>query len=163
MSEDKVESPATPTVLRQEGPHRVKVAAGSNSALSSSVGVGTKRLRPAIGAAPPRGLDAQALAALLPPTLRGRGSRESSSTEVRREAGRGPVGGASAAADPRDGAGPRDQSTAELEARLAALAQFNQKTSKAVTALEHQISATKPEEPLHGQPERRGFFKRSSS
>jgi hypothetical protein len=163
MNDDKVESTAAPAVLRQEGPHRVTVSAGSNSALSSSVGVGTKRLRPAIGAAPPPGLDAQALSALLPPTLGRRSGRESSRTEVRREAGRKPVDGrfAPGQADPVSSA--RDQSAAELEARLAALAQFNQHTSKAVTALEVQMSESQPEQPPQGTPPRRGLFKRSSS
>ena len=163
MSEDKSESVAAPAVLRQEGPHRVTVSAGSNSALSSSVGVGTKRLRPAIGAAPPPGLDAQALAALLPPTLGRQALRESSSTEVRREAGRAPVNGRFAPGQRDQDTAPRNQSTAELEARLAALAQFNQHTSTAVTALERQMSESQPEEPLQGQPKRRGLFKRSSA
>ncbi len=162
MSEDKASPAAAPAVLRQEGPHRVTVSAGSNSALSSSVGVGTKRLRPAIGAAPPPGLDAQALAALLPPTLGRRGVRESSSTEVRREAGRAPVNGRFAPGQLDQGAARRDQSTAELDARMAALAQFNQHTSKAVTALERQISDRQPQEPPQGPSKRRGLFKRSS-
>lgn len=130
-----------PGVLRQEGPHRVKVAPGSQSALAPSVGVGTKRLRPAVGAAPVPVPMGEGDAPHLSPLLKQRQGTGASTTEVRRLPGRAAVNGRFAPgaepAQPR----VRPAEPSALEQRLAALAELNSKTSRSVTAFEGQVTA----------------------
>lgn len=166
---DQPSDTAGPAVLRQEGPHRVKVAPGSQSALSTSVGLGTKRLRPAVGAVPMPDAAASAAAELGQAQLRSRAAGQGSTTEVRRLPGRAPVnsrftpGQADAVPESR-------MATDALERRLSALAELNSKTSRSVTSLERLVLPPQGDEaaPPAGDasaqpPAKRGLFNRRSS
>lgn len=172
MSDAKPESPPAPAMLRQEGPHKVTVAPGGHSALSSNVGLGTKRLRPAVGAAPvptPLSSDGPGLS---PASLRTRGPASGGSvTEVRRLPGRAPVSGRFLPGQAEPSSAPRDDRAAALEKRLAALAEFNARTSRTVTALEREVNppaveamANPDNPPTEQEPAglRRLFTRRSS-
>jgi hypothetical protein len=90
MSETS-EPQGKPGIVRQEGPHRVQVAPGSHSALAPSVGVGSKRLRPAIGAAPLPDAFVEGAEAVGIGMRRHVQGGASSTTEIRRIPGRSPV------------------------------------------------------------------------
>lgn len=172
MSTD-TEPDSQPSVLRQEGPHRVKVAPGSQSALAPSVGLGTGRLRPAVGA----DTDAAPIPGAAPkidsPTLGRRSPVRGSVTEVRHLPGPAAVRGRFAPqANPRS-TPPSQSGPSDLERRLSALAALNARTSADITAFERSISvpasdgttdesnATAPAvEPTKGL---RSLFKRRSS
>lgn len=132
--------PNTPGVLRQEGPHRVKVAPGANSALAPSVGVGTKRLRPAVGAAPTPVPMGEGAAPHLAANLRLRNPAGASTTEVQRLPGRAPVHGRFAPGEEPAEPRVRPAEPSALELRLAALAELNARTSRSVTAFEGQVT-----------------------
>lgn len=138
-------SSGKPAVLRQEGPHRVTVAPGAHSALSSSPGPSGPRLRPAVGAASPQAPEGGAAPMRQAASLRQRsGAGAAAVTEVRHIAGRTP-----------GTAGPHSETDAEraaasaalsaLEQRLSALAELNFKTSKTVTSFEGDVG-------FHAQP-----------
>ena len=162
MSQETPKPAGAPAVLRQDGPHRVTVAPGAHSALAPSAGVGTKRLRPAVGAAPlPRldSNDAQATAAL---DGRRRSPRDSSSTEIRRLPGTAAVKGRFAPGQEETLSPAPRPSTAALEARLASLARLNQETSATVTAFEQQIKTPLQDPTAPATGRLRGLFRRSS-
>lgn len=166
---DKPSDAAGPALVRQEGPHRVKVAPGSQSALSTGVGLGTPRLRPAVGAVPMPDVGASSPTGLGQAMLRPRAAGQAPVTEVRRLPGRAPVHGRFAPGEADATPDPR-QATDALERRLSALAELNSKTSRSVTTLERSVlppteekAAPPAGEPPTQPPVKRGLFNRRSS
>ncbi len=136
MNDSTRSSPPAPAMLRQEGPHKVTVAPGGHSALSPQVGLGTKRLRPAVGAVP---IPGAVLPDLPAATLRGgRVGEGTSVTEVRRLPGPRVPQGRWAAGVPDSDASERAAQADALAQRLSALAELNVRTAKGVTALERE-------------------------
>lgn len=142
MSEPS-EAPASPGVIRQEGPHRVQVAPGSHSALAPSVGVGTKRLRPAIGAAPLPGAFVDGTQGSGSAMRRQADGAVGSTTEIQRTPGRTPINSRFAPIKEATASSAKAAPSA-LDLRLTALAELNAKTSKAVTSFEHEVSSRSP-------------------
>ncbi|NBQ91759.1 MAG: hypothetical protein EBS47_07655 [Betaproteobacteria bacterium] len=133
--------PGKPAVLRQEGPHRVKVAPGSQSALAPSVSLGTQRLPPAVGSAPAAQARGEVTAERRSATLRQQPrAAASSSTEVRHLPGRAAINGRFAPGAEASGTAELADTNA-LEQRLSALAELNSTTSKTVTAFESRVGS----------------------
>lgn len=139
MSE-QAEPQGKPGVIRQEGPHRVQVAPGSHSALAPSVGVGSKRLRPAIGAAPQPGAGFTGSEPDATSLKRHMAGSMGSTTEIRRTPGRTPVNGRFAPGDAPNAASSTAAPSA-LDLRLMALSELNAHTSKTVTSFEREVSS----------------------
>lgn len=140
---------AEPAVLRHEGAHRVTVAPGAHSALSSPPPVSGPRLRPAAGPIP-----TSLLARKSPSSTDGGGSGAihaaapvSKTFTQPRTAQRG--------AQVRRWLPPElttqaPESNSELQARLDRLAKANAETSHDVSALERDIKAAIP--PIRSLP-----------
>jgi hypothetical protein len=143
MSETS-EPQGKPGIIRQEGPHRVQVAPGSHSARAPSVGVGSKRLRPAIGAAPLPDAFVEGAEAVATGMRRQVQGGASSTTEIRRIPGRSPVNSRFAPGNESTVASTAAAPSA-LEKRLTALAELNAQTSKTVTSFEREVSSQNPD------------------
>lgn len=158
-----------PGLIRQEGPHRVKVAPGSQSALAPSVGLSKPGLRPAVGQA------ASPVAAGVHHTLPSAGLRHrqgggASVTEVRRMPGRTPISGRFAPGQVAPSSAPEPAQPSAWDQRLAALAELNARTLSAVQSFEAEVKPAEPVQPA-ASPARdvssahrlRNLFKRRSS
>ena len=141
---DPSEPQGKPGIVRQEGPHRVQVAPGSHSALAPSVGVGSKRLRPAIGAAPLPGAFVEGAEEVGTSMRRRVQGNDGSTTEIRRLPGRAPVNSRFAPGNESKVASTVAAPSA-LEKRLTALAELNAQTSKTVTSFEREVSSQNPD------------------
>ena len=140
---DSNESPDKPAVLRHGGAHRVTVAPGAKSALSSAPPTAGPRLRPAAGP--------------IPPSLRARSTaaaQDTGTSIIRTEAHTPPAAPSPRSPRPRadlsrwlpPAVDAADQASGhtDLQERLARLMQANAETSRIVSALERDISAAVP-------------------